>query len=144
MKKLLAAALVCAASLGNACAADIGARAAALLKASPDKQFSIMHIPSASGYVSNKLMIAALKSGTESKAVLHIVEMLQRPAPVDLAVTSDNDEIGAATLERAFASLKGKTVTPQQVAYIGSKERGETLSAKAAEIGVTLLVVPVE
>ena len=144
MKALIAASLICAAGVTNAFADDAGQRLSALMKVSPDKEFVMIKVPTASSFIANKLALAALKSGTDSAPALNIATMLQRPAPANLAVTSDNDSIGAATLERAFDSLKGKTVTPQEVAYIGKKESGEALAAKAEAIGVTLLVVPFE
>ena len=143
MKRHCAAALICIASLANAWASDTQTRIAAAMKVAPDTEF-VIDVSSANNFISNKMMLAALKSGTDSSDALKIAAMLQRPVPAILAITGNNDSIAAATLERAFDIVKGKTLTAQKVVYVGSQESGTALSAKASELGLQLVVVPFE
>jgi hypothetical protein len=144
MKNLFAAAVIFAASLANACAGNLDARISALAKATQGKEFVMMDVHCASNFISNKLMVAALKGGTESTDAQKITAMLQRPEPAGLAISGENDSVAAATLERALDMLQGKTLTPQEVIYIGARQSGEALSAKAATLGLALTVVPFE
>lgn len=117
-------------------------RAAALWKAAPNKEFTMMVVPTAGNFISNKMIVTSLKAGTDSQSSQQIATILQRPSPVQLAVTGENDAVAEATLERALTSLKGKSLPAHEVAFIGDKEYEESLSNKAAEVGIKLIYVP--
>ena len=141
MKKLISILLLCVATMTQAYADDMSARAAAVMKVMPRPDLQLMSVPSADGFIANKMMLASLKAGTDSNAVNDIFALLQGAAPASLAVTGKNDSITLATLDRVFDKLKGKTVAPQELAYVGHDAADAALIAKAAEVGVKLVVV---
>jgi glycerol-3-phosphate dehydrogenase len=141
-EKTITAVMLMAVSIASASAGEITQKAAALLKAAPDKEFTMMVVPTAGNFISNKIIVTSLKAGTESQSSQQISTILQRPSPVQLAITGENDAVAEATLEKALSSLKGKPLPPHEVAFIGDKEYEEALSNKAAEVGIKLIYVP--
>ena len=127
---------------GSAAAGDLDQRIAALMKAAPNKNYKVMVIPSAGSFISNKIIVASLKAGTDSQSSEYIAGVLSGQNIVRLAVTSENDAVGAATLERAFSSLKAKPSVSHEITFVGEKEYEEELVAKASEAGIKLLFVP--
>jgi hypothetical protein len=141
MRKILAAVMLTTACIATASAEGIEQRAAALLKAAPNKEFTMVVVPTAGNFISNKIIVASLKAGTDSQSSQQIATILQRTSPAQLAITGENDAVAEATLEMALNSLKGKVVPPHEVAFIGDKEYEEALTNKAAEVGIKLIYV---
>lgn len=142
MKKILATLVLAVIAMGNATAGDIEQRISALMKLAPTTDFKLMVIPSSGSFFSNKIIVGSLKAGTDSQSSEQIARMLSGQNAFRLAITSENDAVGAATLGRALASLKEKPSAAHEIAFIGDKEFEETLTTKAAEAGIKLLYVP--
>lgn len=143
----LLAALILSGQFIQAFAGDFQERFAALQRAASEKKFEIvgldiMEIPGAGNFLSNRLAVAALRAGTDNVASQKIAQLLLQQAPTRLVITGEDDAIGAATLERAFANLKGKSLASHQLIFIGAKEDEEPLSKAAADLGLTLVYVP--
>lgn len=100
-----------------------------------------MVIPASGGFLANKLVVASLKAGSESLSSQQISHLLLQQSPVSLAVTSENDGVGAATLERALLALKGKTLVPHKLVFVGDSEYEEPLVAAAGDVGLKLVYV---
>jgi len=139
-RSLLAVVLVFA-CIGNAMADEISQKSAALWRV-VQTEFSLIVVPAARNFISNKITVASLKAGGESLSTEAITKVLQQSSPVKLAIASESDAVAAATLERAFLGLKGKIQVAHEVAFIGDKEYEETLVNKAADIGIKLIFVP--
>src|SRR4051794_11040598 len=99
MKKRFAAIMLMTVFMASAGAEGIKQRAAALLKAVPEREYMMMVVPAAGNFISNKLIVASLKAGMDSQPSEEIATILQRSSPVKLAITSENDAIAEATLE---------------------------------------------
>src|SRR5690242_16454722 len=142
MKNTFAAIILMTVFMTGAAADEVDQRTSALIKAFPNKEFMMMVVPEAGNFISNKLIVASLKAGTDNQASEKIAKILQRPSPVQLAITSENDAVAHATLERALRSLEGKSLSAHEVAFIGDKEYEGALLSKAAELGINLTYVP--
>lgn len=139
IKHLAISLCLAAAIAGHAQAADKGSPEqlmTALQAQLPDKQFNFIYVPSADSYFSNKMMVGMLKSGTVTSAAQDIIGALSAGMK-QLAVGSKNEQVAAATLERALAQLKGKQLDAT-VAYIGGEEYRPALLEAAAAAGVTM------
>jgi hypothetical protein len=141
IKNTLTAVMLSTVCVASASAEGIEQRAAALMKAMPNKEFTVMVVPTAGNFISNKIIVASLKAGTDSQSSQQISTVLQRSSPVQLAVTGENDAVAEATLEKALSNLKGKSLPPHEVAFIGDKEYEEALTNKAAEVGIKLIYI---
>lgn len=144
--KLLAIAVFLFAPTASAFADAAGQKMAALYSATQNQNdgpvdWTLMVIPAADNFISNKLVVASLKSGTDTKVSQGISGMLLQQAPLQLAITSDNDGVGAATLERALLNLKGRAVASHQLAFIGGKKYQDSLTKTAADVGLKLVYV---
>jgi hypothetical protein len=74
-------------------------------------------VPSTGSFISDKMMIAALKSGSESASVRQVRELLSLPteSPLTIRVDSKSDSIAVATLERALREMKTPASVPHNV-----------------------------
>ena len=142
MKRKIAAIILATVVVASAAADGIDKKFAALFKAFPDSKFTMMVIPVSGSFISNKIIVASLKAGTDSKPSQEIASILQAAVPTQLAVSGDNDAVAAATLQRALSSLKGKSLPPHELAFIGDKEYEPALSSAAAEVGIKLTYIP--
>jgi len=139
IKKITCSLCLIAAIAGQAQAAEQGSPEqlmSALQAQLPNQEFNFMYVPSADSYFSNKMMVGMLKSGTVTSAAQEIIALLSSGVK-QLAVGSKNEQVAAATLERALIQLKGKQLDAK-VAYIGGEEYRHALLQAAAAAGVTL------
>lgn len=144
--KCLLATILLSCHIALAFAGDVSAKLAAVSKGADQWQadvgsFRVMVIPASGGFLANKLVVASLKAGSESLSSQQISQLLLQQSPVSLAVTSENDGVGAATLERALLALKGKALVPHKLVFVGDSEYEEPLVAAAGGVGLKLVYV---
>lgn len=144
--KLLVAALLLSTQFTMTFAGDIPQRFAALQKAAQEKRLDIVGlqiiiIPTAGDLLANKFVVASLKAGYDSAPSQRISQLLLEQSSLRLAITSEDDGIGAATLERALLSLNGKALAPHQLVFVGDKAYEESLASAAAAVGLKLVYV---
>jgi hypothetical protein len=145
--RLLLAALLLAGQFAQAFAGDVSGRFTALQKAAQERHFGIIGlqilvVPDAGGALANQFTVASLKGGNDSLASWRIAQLLLEASPIQLAPICEDDALGAATLERALAKVRGKTLAPHQLVFVGAKEYEASLTALAADMGLKLVYVP--
>lgn len=101
----------------------------------------IVVVPSANNAISDAMMLAAIKGGTQSNAVQTLTGMLKKEGGKPIAVMGDHDGITAATIESAMDNLQG-TRSTAKVFFIGDSSYGPELKKKADTLGILLEVVP--
>ena len=127
----------CATSGSVAPAASEMNRVAALVVSKyPGKQVLIATIEPARNYLSNKMALAAIKAGAETKDSQALKNLLlNRNVEQVVVVTGVDDALSAATLERALLDGKGR-IQGAKVVFVGSGEYTDSLRQVAAEAGV--------
>ncbi|MGN6388912.1 MAG: hypothetical protein ACTHL1_05325, partial [Burkholderiaceae bacterium] len=85
--------------------------------------------------ISNAMIVAALKSGSDSEAVNALVEALRHSGKTALAVYGESDAVTAATVERAMKRLQGFTPAGKLI-FVGAKSYAENLRVEAEALGV--------
>lgn len=114
----------------NACIASIKGKARLL----------IVDVPSADNFISNKLIVASVKT-TGSTTIDTLINLMSLPTRPSIIVTGDNDDVTAATLEAALLRLpKGKARSCQQVCFAGAREYGASLKTAAEGAGIHLVM----
>src|SRR5450830_1163353 len=104
-KKILLSLCLAAAISGPVQAAEKGSPEqllTALQTQLPGKEFSFLYVPSADSFISNKMVVGMLKSGTVTSSAKDIIDILSVGGK-PLAVGSKNEQVAAATLGRALA-----------------------------------------
>lgn len=98
--------------------------------------FLIVDVPAADNFISNKLIVATVKS-TGSNAVDTLVNMMSLSARPAVIVTGENDDVTAATLEAAMLKLSNGTVRSRSpVCFSGAAEYEASLRAAADDAGI--------
>ena len=123
----------------SACAATGGKgdrdhRLAAVGNTHPER--AIVYVEGAGNFVTNKVMVGSLKSGTRSSQSQSILKLLQLKNPaLAVVVTGADDGLSAATLERAMINGQGQ-IAGSKVVFVGSLQYKEALTQLASTSGV--------
>ena len=109
----------------------------ALLKVKNDVSL-IMEVPAASNAISNTIMLASIKSGADSTAVIDLVNMLRKNVnTVTVTVIGSNDAIVAATIESAVNRMAGSS-SSAKIYFVGEQKYGDELKALSAKTGIQI------
>ena len=102
--------------------------------------FLIVDVPAADNFISNKLIVATVKT-TGSNAVDSLVETMSLSVRPAIIVVGDNEDVTAATLEAAFLKLPQGTVrSSKPVCFAGAPERETALKAAADIAGISFVM----
>ena len=107
----------------------------ALLKVKNDVSL-IMEVPAASNAISNTIMLASIKSGADSTAVIDLVNMLRKNVNT-VTVIGSNDAIVAATIESAVNRMAG-SISSAKIYFVGEQKYGDELKALSAKTGIQI------
>lgn len=100
----------------------------------------IVDVPSADNFISNKLIVASVRTtgSTTIDTLINLMSLSARPAVI---VTGDNDDVTAATLEAALLKLpQGKARSSQPVCFAGALEHRVSLKTAAEGAGIHLVM----
>jgi len=114
-------------------------RLAALAKIKHDVSL-VMEVPSANNAISNQIMIASIKAGVDSTAVVDLVAILKGSNTKPIAVIGDNDAVTAATIEASLKQLQGFRPSAK-LYFVGEASSGQALKAQAEAAGVNFEAV---
>lgn len=131
---LMATLTACATSSTNS-NTGISSKAAkieALLKVKNDVSL-IMEVPAASNSISNTIMLASIKSGADTTAVIDLVNMLKKNVNT-VTVIGSNDAIVAATIESAVKRVSG-TGSTSKIYFVGEQKYGDELKVLSTKTG---------
>lgn len=104
-------------------------------------QRAIVYVEGTGNFVTNKVMVGSLKTGTRSSQSQSILKLLQLKNPtLAVVVTGADDGLSAATLERAIINGQGQ-IAGSHVIFVGSPEYRDALLKLATASGVTLKFV---
>ena len=119
----------------NTGVSDKNAKITALLKSKDDVSL-IMEVPSAGNAISNTVMLASIKSGADSIAVIDLVNMLKKNVKT-VTVIGSNDAIVAATIESAVKRMAGTSST-SKIYFVGEQKYGDELKVLSAKTGIQI------
>lgn len=95
-----------------------------------------MEVPSAGNAISNTVMLASIKSGADSIAVIDLVNMLKKNVKT-VTVIGSNDAIVAATIESAVKRMAGTSST-SKIYFVGEQKYGDELKVLSAKTGIQI------
>lgn len=132
---LTLAACATASTSSNTGASDKNAKIEALLKVKNDVSV-IMEVPSAGNAISNTIMLASIKSGADTTAVIDLVNMLKKNVNTATVIGS-NDAIVAATIESAVKRVSG-TGSTSKIYFVGEQKYGDELKVLSDKTGIQI------
>lgn len=104
--------------------------------------FLIVDVPAADNFISNKMIVATVKS-TGSNAMDSLVKTMSLSVRPAIIVVGDNEEVTAATLEAALLKLpKGTARSSRPVCFAGASEHETSLKAAADVVGIPFVMAP--
>lgn len=112
---------------------------AAIIAKTGKSQVFITDIPSANNFISDQLIVAALKAGTMSSSAQALLKVLQQAPAATVAVTGKSSSVTAATVEAALKRLAPLPANSQTVVlFVGDGAYTEKLKLAAAPSGIKL------
>ena len=141
MNKIQAITLLAATSATMLFSGEAEKRISQFSKSFPISEFTIMAIPSAGNFISNKIVVASLNSGTQSVSSLQLSTFLAKKDVQKILIVGDNDDIMSATIKNAINSLKQDSGTPHEIGYVGKEKMKPSLEEITQKHGYKLLFV---
>ena len=112
---------------------------AAIVAKAGKSQVFVTDVPSANNFISDQLIVAALKAGTMSNSAQALLKVLQKSPAATVAVTGKSSSVTAATVEAVLKRLAPLPANSQTVVlFVGDVAYTEKLRLAAAPSGIKL------
>jgi hypothetical protein len=115
----------------------------ALASYSDQGNMQLLTVPAANNWISRKMQVLALQSGSGSNAVDKLVQSVRESSPGTVAVTGEDAAITSATVLAAFKQIKEMhLVTQTKLVLVGPTDEEQTLKDAAKDAGMVFEIVP--
>lgn len=112
---------------------------AAIVAKAGKSQVFVTDVPSANNFISDQLIVAALKAGTMSNSAQALLKVLQKSPAATVAVTGKSSSVTAATVEAVLKRLAPLPANSQTVLlFVGDASHTDKLKSAATLSGITL------